>query len=211
MKKLAIVICLAIVIGLSVVSIFYLSNSSKYNQNPDISGKIVGSKDLLMDTMPMTSVDDLTKYADLIVIGKVISPAVDTEIEFPFPNEDLKQSAMKGYSKVPTVALACSRIQIEETLYGESKSDIITLAQLGKANNNRGETKVKNGDRMLFILQKHHDKTDVYSSALAEDGLFIIDNNDKVTSLSDNMFTSRYDGISKDILKADIKKGKKKK
>lgn len=218
-KHLALVSIAVIIISGSII--YFNSNTkqeqkievaqSEYNLNPDVSKKVVGSEVLLMEKISPSSIDQITDDADLVVIGKVISGPVDTEIDFPFDNEDMKKSALEASKgKMPKVALACSKIKIEEILQGESSSDIITLAQFGKSTNDNGETKVKEGNRMILSLQRHPDDPNKYSSTNAEEGLFIIDDNGKTLSMSDNKFTSRYDGIDYNILKRDMKNGKKK-
>lgn len=209
MKKKIILIIPAIILLFSVTT--YFNGNHKYNENPDLSKKIVGSKSLIMERLPITNMDQITQGADLIVIGKVITSPENTQIEFPFGNEDMKKHAMeKSNGKIPKVNLACSKIKIQEILYGNSSSDVITLAQVGNSESDIGETKVKKEDKMLFILQRHPDEPNKYSSVEAEEALFKIDNNNKTLSLSDNKFTSRYDDIDCEILKNDIKSAKKK-
>lgn len=179
-----------------------------YNNNPDVSKKVVGSKDSLITSFAFRiqpkSLDDVTRFADLIIIGEVISNPVDHLIDFV--SEDIKESAAKN-SKVN---VAYSQVKVEKNLYGSTNSEVITLAQLGKANSDSDETKVKNGDRMVMLLRKDPDHDNVYYSADMENGLFIVDENKKTLSLSDNKIISRYDGIDVNILIDDLGKAKKK-
>ncbi|AHF11230.1 MULTISPECIES: hypothetical protein [Dehalobacter] len=209
-RKIAWAVPLGLVAVLFIAGFVGYNKTLIYNNNPDTASKIIGSESMMMSRPEATKMDDLTKYADLIIVGEVLSDAVDSEIEFDFPNEELKQKAMGESSEVPKVALACSQIKIIKTLYGESQRDTITLAQVGKAGNDNGETKVKKGDKMLLVLQRHTDDPNKYSSVAVEDGLFKISEDNKILSLSDNRFTSRYDDRSLDLLVKDMNKGAKK-
>lgn len=209
-RKIAWSVSLGLVAVLFIAGFVGYNKTSIYNNNPDTESKIIGSESLLMSRPIKTNMDDLTKYADLIIVGEVVTDALDTEVDIDFPNEELKQKAMEGSSVPPKVALACSQIKIIETLYGESQRDTIILAQVGRAGNDNGETKVKKGDKMLLVLQRHTDDPNKYSSVAFEDGLFKISEDNKVLSLSNNKFLSRYDDRSLDLLVKDMNKGVKK-
>ena len=229
-KKLIISIVGCLALSLCAVGTYlftsYSTNSAStnlaYNENPDVSKKVVGSNELLASKMAPVSIDDITKYADLIVIGTVVSKPTNKQIDFPFPNDEMKKGAMGTSKEVPKVNLACTQIKVSEVLYGKlrnANSNEITLAQIGQAGNDSGETKVVNGQKYLLVLQNHPDDINRYSSAIAEEGIFKINSKkaksilgsieETTTSLSDDKFTSRYDDVSLDVLKKDIKNGKK--
>jgi hypothetical protein len=204
MKKISIsILAISIISGL----ICFNFTKSQYNMSPDNSKKIIGSKSIMQTKIEPKSLDDLIIKSDLIVIGKVIS-------EQTLYKEDLSKYIKNSKSikeKEPgidlTYSIAESQIQIDETLYGSvPDSKIITLAQLGNPNNDDGETKVKNGNKMLFILRKNTSDRITYSSIDNENGLFIINNLNMLTSLSDNIIVSKYDTISVNVLSNDIKK-----
>jgi hypothetical protein len=136
-------------------------------------------------------------YADLIIKGKVISDGVNKAKEIPGAKYELKQ------------ALTYYQVEINETLYGSENSKIITFTQLGEADNDKVEKKVKKGDELIFILHKHPDG---YNSVSLEYGLFNVIGDKEVKSLSSGKNLQKYTDI--DVLKNDIdeklKKVKKK-
>ena len=153
----------------------------------------------------VNSMEDITKSADLIVIGKVVGNPTDVLHEFSTGIEEWDEEIKAKDPNALKIALAVSEIKIDEVLYGYEENDRILLAQIGKAYSDSGETKVKKGDKMLFVLKKHEGSENLYSSTMAEEGLFIIKDNGETYSLSDNAFTSKYDYKSKNVLINDIK------
>jgi hypothetical protein len=183
------------------------TDNAKYNLNADNSKKVIGSKSLqqTMTIIPYESIDQIIKDADLVCIGRVISEGKTLLDEAQYPKELTDKLASKG-KHPPRYNVCQSKIEIEETLLGETDSKIITLEQLGAAGNNSGETKVKLKDKMLFILQQHDDDKNVYSSVALEEGMFKLQDNNKSLSLTDNPVMTKYDDIDSKILIRDIKK-----
>lgn len=215
-KKIILITSLAIFLVVAIVGITLMYNNTgnekiSYNMNPDNSKKIIGSAEVRkkMSLLPITSIDDLVGYADLIVTGEVISEGVTGKAGWPKVEGDTQGKT--DLSNLPPVDVTYTKIKINKTLYGKADSDIITLLQLGKAGDDKGETKVKNKKKMLFVLRKANEGEDIYSSVCYEDGLFEISDDDKVLSLSNEITESKYDGTHIDLLIKDVIKGLKNK
>jgi len=176
-----------------------------YNMNPDTSKKVVGSKILnqVMDIPIFKKLDEYLNYTDLIIIGKVITPGTTKMIDFPF--QEGTEVIDKKTGKPMQMSTSESQIEVERIIYGKNPGKIITLSQLGPAGSDNGETKVRNGDRMLFLLRQGRQNKNLYYSAAAEDTMFIIDEDDRLTSLSDNITVAKYDGLKLSTLEADLK------
>ncbi|HEX9062044.1 MAG TPA: hypothetical protein VF941_17855 [Clostridia bacterium] len=178
-----------------------------YNMNPDNSKKVVGSKsfDATAFRLISKSLEDILKNTDLIFVGTVDSDGVTTQEDIPFPNEEAKEMMLKKNPNMDTAYdITFTNIKIERILFGDKPaSKTITLGQPGKAGNDSCETKVKKGDRMLFMVRKI--SQDKYGTADSENALFLIDNNSKLTSLSDNITVAKYDGLDLKVLENDLK------
>jgi hypothetical protein len=213
MKKTIVIAVLFITLLSSTIAYFTIFNKYKglpreaYNMNPDTSQKIIGSKSIspVFDRIIPKNLEECVQFADLIVIAKVVSPGTTKMVEFPFQ----KGSEMidKSTGQPVKYSVCSSQLQIERVIYGKDPGEIITLSQLGPSDSNNGETKVKNGDKMLFILRKVDSTTNknVYSNVFAEDSMFLIDENNKLTSLSDNLTVAKYGGLKVSTHEADLK------
>ncbi len=209
-KKMFLGVCVSVLL---VFVVFVTTFSIKYFNNKFmVSGiqqsKVVGSKsvDGFLSKISAESINDLIDNADLIVIGKVITDGITAKKKLDFPNNQLKEKALGDVNSEIEFSVSRSEFEISEVLFGESKTNIITISQLGEAGNDNGETKIKKGNDMLLILKRHKDNKNMYSSISFEEGLFLT-NNDKVVSLSDNISLSKYDGKNLYNLKKDIIKG----
>lgn len=181
MKKVTVSILVFVFLIASASCIFaFYDVPVKYNDNPDLSGKVVGS----------LKNDFLCRFR---------AEAAEEKFEKMFPGKN-----------APAYNVTSSQIKVNRVLYGDIDTDSIELHQFGSAGNDDGETKVRKGRKMIFILRKHPDKENVYSSVDFEDGLFEVDNDNKLLSLSDNMLTAKYDGLDTKILEKDINKVLKK-
>jgi hypothetical protein len=214
LKKTAIIVGL-LCIGLVVSSFYFMRKKPvehEYNMNPDVSQKIVGSKSLdpIATMIAFRSLQDITSMADLIVIGRVTTDGELHTEEFNFENAKLKEKALWDSTQSIHYSVSYSQVKVEKVLYGSLRGRTITLAQLGKPDNNNGETKVKKGDRMLFILRKDPNTNNLCSSVDFERGLFTINKDNKLLSLSDDKVVAKYDGIDLSVLIDDIKNATKK-
>ncbi|HOV27812.1 MAG TPA: hypothetical protein PK566_15830 [Pseudobacteroides sp.] len=180
--RISILLCISILAITAFV--VFISNGSD-NKRMQTSQNTTYSTSFDVD--PNQTLDDMLPYADLIVKGKVISDGVNKTKEIPGAKYGLKQ------------ALTYYQVEIIETLYGSEDSNIITFTQLGEADNDKVEKKVKKGDELLFILHKHPDG---YNSVSLEYGLFSVTDGKKVKSLSNGNNLQKYADL--DTLKNDI-------
>ena len=67
------------------------------------------------------------------------------------------------------------------------------------------QTKVKKSQKLVMIL-RNSDKEGVYYANKAERSIFYVDENDNLTSMSDEIICARYDGISIRVLENDLMK-----
>ncbi len=192
MFKISIFLCISIFV---ITAVIVFTNSSSDNRSIKTAQNTTCNTSFDVD--PNQTLDDMLPYADLIIKGKVISDGVNKAKEIPGAKYELKQ------------ALTYYQVEINETLYGSENSKIITFTQLGEADNDKVEKKVKKGDELIFILHKHPDG---YNSVSLEYGLFNVIGDKEVKSLSSGKNLQKYTDI--DVLKNDIdeklKKVKKK-
>ena len=91
----------------------------------------------------------------------------------------------------------CAEIRVEKVLAGDAPDEfLLWQTTVGKDR----ESIVRTGERMLLILQKQqeHYKT-------SSDGVFYLDENDRLTSMSPFMICARYDGLSLDSFARDLR------
>lgn len=166
-----------------------------------INNKPVGQSIIreLIDCEPIGSLGEAIKGADLIVEGEVISEGKLALDSWPLvvgtsPDHELN---MKD-----SVKLTMTNFKINRVLYGKVNTDVITIAQFGEPNTNKGEIKIKKGRNMVCFLRESHDsKTgkkieNEYASVSWENGFF--DVTDKTYAFSNIKGLSAYDGNSKD-------------
>lgn len=173
---------------------FGINKLNTYNSNNIEQEKVVGSKMgvSIFSRIPAESLEELLENANLVFEGTVITDGSSQ-------NKQLEDKFISNYGKDKVFEYTTSsfEIKIEKMLFGKSDSETIILDQLGSANSDSGETKVKKGEKMLFILKKNNDGENTYSSVDLEDGLFRI--------LSDNKAVSKYDNKDLIQLKTEIK------
>lgn len=199
-----ILLCAVLFIGFTTQS----SHHESYNSTPDISTKVIGSKEFKESffIIPYQDIEEACNDADLIVIGTVTSSG-ETEYRELYSGEpEMHNKYRQSFpsSKSPTYPVSKNEISVDEILFG-SCDKLITLTQNGEAGTDIGETKVKKGERMLFILHKDPAGENMWSSVSLEDGLFLLRENGKVLSLTDNLKLAKYDDRSLNLIKKDIK------
>jgi len=213
-KKVIVSIFLFVLTVISASSIFaFYDTPVKYNDNPDLSGKVVGSlKNDFLCRYRAETMEVLLEQADLIIEGEVVSDGTTKTEYFSLGDEAAEEKLEKMFpgKSAPAYNVTSSQIKVNRVLYGDVDTDTIELHQFGSAGSDNGETKVRKGRKMIFILRKHPDKENVYSSVDFEDGLFEVDEDNKLLSLSDNMLTAKYDGLDAKTLEKDISKALKK-
>lgn len=179
-----------------------------YNEHPDLSAKVVGSTDFKQQFLifQYQGVQDACLDADLVVIGTVRTEGETVIRDFYTGEPVMKAKHQKAFdtNAAQTYEVSKSSVDVEEVLYGSCGKSII-LTQNGAAGSDAGETKVKKGDRMLFILHKDPAGSDMWSSVSWEDGLFLLNDNGKVLSLTDNLSLAKYDERPVGLLKKDVR------
>ncbi|MWC31050.1 hypothetical protein [Paenibacillus sp. MMS18-CY102] len=181
----------------------------KYNTNPDVSSKVIGSELFKGYRLPIKSLSQLTEKADLIVIGTVVDEGKIVKVSMSDgQSTDPLQAKLESTGGEFSFDTAQQTIKIHEVLYGDPELKEITYSQLGVIGNDDGQTKVKQNKKYLFVLKKDPIR-DVYASVSFEEGLYQVDDNDKVKSLSANLELSKYDTLDLKTLKDDLKKAKK--
>jgi len=181
-----------------------MQNTSNTSNRP--SEKVIGSNMIDFGTKTAyTSFDQLIMTAELIVIGEVISDAETVEYEI-MSGTPLDQKIKQKAGRVPTFKTANATIKIEEILFGEYLNKELTYVQLGEANNDKYQTKVKKGDRALFLLTADKTIQGHFSSIAFEEGVFIIDRRANVVSQSNNPIVSKFDHSTLSKLKEEIMK-----
>ena len=184
--KIGIPLCL---ISIAFAAILVFSG----NANIDTDNQYNVTSRFNMD--PDQTLENNLPFADLIVVGKIVSDAETHESALP--------SAKMGLTQKYT----SSQLEIEEVLYGTESSKTITFTQLGEAGDDKEEKKVKKGDRMLFILHKHPNG---YNSVSLESGLYSIDDNNKIKPLFKGNSLKKYEGVKFNDFKKEIKESLKK-
>ena len=206
MKKRVIFCSISLALIISCTVIVYLKKpKSIYNQNPDLSTKIIGSNNYVQDRIPADTVDDLVEGSDLIIIGEVLDTGV--EGTFNIFGDDKKAQAFKEkYGTDPYWPTTTVRIKVHKTIAGKiGDVNEIQYLQLGKPDVPDLQTKVKKSQKLVMIL-RNSDKEGVYYANKAERSIFYVDENDNLTSMSDEIICARYDGISIRVLENDLMK-----
>jgi len=170
----------------------YPVNDLRYNPNPDLSKKIVGSNNSFMSRMMPQILYDVYASSTCVIIGSVLddSTVVPTELE-----------SVSGFSS--KIYHTIASIRVLETVSGTApSSDIIRYRQIG-SDDYILQTKVKKGETCVFIL-KYFQDIDQYMATAFEESIFYLDGNNRLTSMSDQLFAAKYDGIDLRILLEDI-------
>ena len=198
-----------IILLFALIFAFIISGCSKniYNNNPDLASKVVGSKSYAADKLPVNSIDDLLKDANLIIVGEVISYGQRETFNIYGSREDAAALIKSGIN--PYIPSTLIKVKVIKVIEGKIDTDEITLFELGHPDKDDWQTKVKLGETLVMILKKFEGK-DTYCATNAEDSMFYLDENDKLLSMSDEKICARYDGIKLSVLTNDIKNAKTK-
>jgi len=188
---------------ISVMFTVLACGNSRYNNNFDISTKIVGSKSFFVDSIIPENMDQVVAHATDIIIGTVTDDGSAGTYSYSGIKEiDEKFAEITGSSKL---ICTLSNIEVEQVVMGDIQNgSTIVYFQIGTPGDNQGQTKVKKGDHILIMLRSS-DSEGVYFAGNGEESVFYLDKNNRLTSQSDFAICARYDGISLDILIEDIK------
>jgi len=204
MKKKMILVCicsvgiLCTVLAAVLISTNYVSNDNKgaeslYNPDPDVSGKVVGSRSGSASRAMPRCLDDVIFEATCVVIGKVVDDGTTTVTEID-----------AGFGITNTLHHTIAVIEVSETLVGECPAgDLIRYRQIGSAGDDRMQTKVEEGKTYIFIL-KYFDEIDQYMATAFEESVFYINEESKLLSMSDLIFCAKYDNINIAVLIKDL-------
>lgn len=157
-----------------------------------------------------TDLDVIATNADLVIIGKVISDGVTKEKNIQSSKNEAEKDKLVGIKPL-TYNITSTKIKVKEVISGNCNDKEITLVQLGSADSDETETKVKAGKDILLLLKKHPNTDNVYSSVNFEDGIYEVDNSSKINVLSEKHNFKKYDELeSKNFIKMikDLRKDK---
>lgn len=172
------------------------STASRYNENPDVSKKIIGSDNGFISKFMPPNLETILANSTVVIMGEVLED--DNVYTFPAISPDEDELGIGTIAKVKVI----------ETIAGTQPSEeIISYYQCGAPKTDNLQTKVKKGQKCIFILKYFEDK-DYYYSAAMEEGIFMVDENNELLSMSKQKFCAKYDGIKKDILIEDIRNTK---
>ncbi len=204
-KLLAAAGCIVLMAGVITGSLLFLNrDTSRYNENPDLSQKIVGSKvfNNSGDSLPNETIEDIFDFTEYIIVGEVVSDGVADQFNMFGDNEVSKADLEAGID--PYIPCTITKIRVEESILGDiPEGSEISFFQLGVPESDGGQTKVKKGERLVMGLQGPNEAGQ-YLSGDVENTIFYLDENNKVTSMSDELLCARYDGTSKDFLVKDL-------
>lgn len=194
---------------------FFSNGSSRYNKNPDLSKKIVGSEGDRYSIAHLKSFDQVVYFSDLIIKGQVIGDSIQESkrLEYVLETDKIEQ--------LPEIPVSLVKIKVNEIIKGNIDGEEILLLQEGLVNDDTSlETKVKKDDNYIFFLIKDKfEDQDVYIAYRKEVGLMKMNNknksfltkgidnkNDKSTtfSLSKEEELAKYDDIDVQIIEEDI-------
>lgn len=147
----------------------------------------------------------MVKNSDLIILGEVVSNGETMDIPFNRTKDEIEKDSRLGL-KTETYAVTHSKIKVEKVISGRSKGEEITISQLGTANVDSSEVKVKKGDALIFLLRKHPNTKELYSSVNLSDGLYRIKDTGKIDVISEKDAFKKYDDMEKNEFMREIKK-----
>ncbi|MCL2679792.1 MAG: hypothetical protein FWF18_05920, partial [Dehalococcoidia bacterium] len=120
-----------VVVCLAMISVTACSspNESRYNPNPDVSGKVIGSDNDFISRVIPVILNDVLYSSNCVIIGEVLDDnVVESKLEVPW-------GTMPWYHTIASV-------KVLETISGEPpSSDIISYRQGGVGDSY--QTKVK--------------------------------------------------------------------
>ena len=134
---------------------------------------------------------------ELIVKGTVLEEDETITVE-----ENDKKTGKEIWYKTP------SKFKIDQVLYGEAPSEVITVLQHGRRSDNKNKDKfLKKNDEFILLLGKKTSDGQ-YWSYRSEDGIWKIKNN-KVHSKGENEFLKVLQNVDVEDFKREIIKAKK--
>ena len=222
-KKLWIPIaCAALLLGggLLAYSLFPRPAGYTYNENPDLSSKVVASQYGLpmLDRDPNPSFEQITYEFDCVAVAEVLDDGTQHKYDISkiepgkpsigYIDWETVQELGEDYftpDKYNYGICTYSKLKIEKVIAGKApESDVIDLFQLGFPGKNDSQTKVRKGDRIYIIMNKLFAPENLYGSNDLENTIFYLDENDRLTSMSNIDACTRYDGLPMEALTKDL-------
>lgn len=148
--------------------------------------------------------ETIVKHSDLIIVGEAISDGVTRNETFERPEAARKKAEALGLQPI-NFAVTDTKIKVIEVISGSCNDNEITISQLGVANDDSNETKVKNGKNMIFILKKHPNRDNMYSSVNLDDGLYELDDFGKVHVLSKKDNFKKYNDLDRKVFEKKLR------
>ncbi|MCL2679282.1 MAG: hypothetical protein FWF18_03220 [Dehalococcoidia bacterium] len=169
------------------------AGESRYNLNPDVSGKVIASNSAPINRLVPQILLDTLSFATCVIIGEVVDDGVVTTTEM---------LSLTGFSY--EMYYTTANIKVLDTIAGEPPSGDIIRYRQGGSPEAPWHTQVKKGETGVFILF-YREQIDQYMAAAFEESVWYVDGKNKLTSMSDQPFAAKYDGIDLGILIEDVK------
>ena len=181
-------------------SLFGCAKESRYNEAPDLSKKVVGSDNLMTTKVPLKSVSDMAKLSDVIVTGTVVSDSEVIQFNSSGNEEYAAAAAQKGINVYLPATIAT--VKITKIIDGSPADETIQVFQLGEPHKADMQTKLENGDSVLLILSEFDNG--YYQAVDLENSIFYVDDNNRLTSMGNEMMCARYDNRPVSLLLEDL-------
>ena len=181
-------------------SLFGCAKESRYNEAPDLSKKVVGSDNLMTTKVPLNSVSDMAKLSDVIVTGTVVSDSEVIQFNSSGNEEYAAAAAQKGINVYLPATIAT--VKITKIIDGSPADETIQVFQLGEPHKADMQTKLENGDSVLLILSEFDNG--YYQAVDLENSVFYVDDNNRLTSMGNEMMCARYDNRPVSLLLEDL-------
>ncbi|MBR6790317.1 MAG: hypothetical protein IKM31_05560 [Oscillospiraceae bacterium] len=182
-KRTFLFIALSLLVTAAVLFLLF-SRREPYNRDPDLSGKMIPTGLPHTEYRIPTTIENLIYGAEVVLIATVTNDRVCIAEKEPGPDPS---------------PILCAEMQTEKVLT-VTPSEFTFLLRQEKVGP-KGEPFVRTGDRLLLILQK---REDYYETSVS--GAFILDEENRLTSLSPFMICARYDGLHLRTFERDLKK-----
>jgi len=177
--------------GSDVAQIDNSVSESRYNLDPNVSGKRVASNYAMWDRVVPATLAGAMGASTCVIIGEV-GDSIVTSTEL---------TSASGFTN--TMQHTIASVKVLETITGKPpSSDVINYRQVGEGDYS-WQTKVKKGEICVFILV-YLEEIDQYMATAQEESIWYVDGKNKLTSMSDQIFAAKYDGIDLSVLIEDI-------
>lgn len=172
--------CLVVLMGFGVWQSGLLTSPQRPTEDTSQTGQVAGT-----DMKVYADVNDLFSDSELVIIGTVDSI---TEVSEEFHGE--------------TLYAAKSRITVKEVIKGDQSIGSVSVLQGGKPDSDDCEKKLKKDRRyVLFLNPKDFQGETVYDCTGVEQGIFEVDNNNRLYSYVDFGICATFDNKPLDAVR----------